>query len=90
VGIGFERQVVSALRCRADPVIDTFLLTAADLMRSLIGYVAFVAVVCVLPRPLPIVGAARAIPTWSLMRAFSTTGVTFASFARRPGWQPVP
>jgi hypothetical protein len=62
VGIGFERQVVSALRCRADPVIDTFLLTAADLMRSLIGYVAFVAVVCAfLPPPLPIVGASRAI-----------------------------
>jgi len=61
VGIGFERQVVSALRCRVDPVIDTFSLTAADLMRSLIGYVA---VVCAfLPRPLPIVGAARAIPS---------------------------
>jgi len=61
--------VVSALRCRVDPVIDTFSLTAADLMRSLIGYVA---VVCAffaasftyfLPRPLPIVGASRAIPS---------------------------
>jgi RNase adaptor protein for sRNA GlmZ degradation len=41
VGTGFERQVVSALRGRADPVIDTSLLTAADLKRSLIGHVAF-------------------------------------------------
>jgi hypothetical protein len=64
VGIGFERQVVFALRCRADPVIDTCLLTAADLKRSLIGHAAFVAVVCAfLPRPLPIVGASRAIPS---------------------------
>jgi RNase adaptor protein for sRNA GlmZ degradation len=64
VGTGFERQVVSALGGRADPVIDTSLLTAADLKRSLIGHVAFDAAVCAfLPRPLPIVRASRAIPS---------------------------
>jgi len=62
VGTGFERQVVSALRGRADLVIDTSLLTAADLKRSLIGQVAFDAIVCAfLLRPLPAVGASRAI-----------------------------
>jgi hypothetical protein len=44
--------VVSASRGRADVVIDTSLLTAADLKCSLIGHVAFDAVVCaILPRP---------------------------------------
>jgi hypothetical protein len=58
------RQVVSALRGRADLVIDTSLLTAADLKCSLIGHVAFDAVVCaILSRPLAIVGASRAIPS---------------------------
>ena len=64
VGTGFERQVVSALRGRADLVIDTSLLTAADLKCSLIGHVGFDAVVCaILSRPLAIVGASRAIPS---------------------------
>ena len=60
VRTGFERQVVSALRGRADLVIDTSLLTAADLKCSLIGHVAFDAVVCaILTRPLATVGASR-------------------------------
>ena len=64
VRTGFERQVVSALRGRADLVIDTSLLTAADFKCSLIGLVAFDAVVCaILSRPLAIVGASRAIPS---------------------------
>jgi hypothetical protein len=64
VRTGFERQVVSALRGRADLVIDTSLLTAADLKCSLIGHVAFDAVVCaILPRPLATVVASRAIPS---------------------------
>jgi len=53
-----------ALRGRADLVIDTSPLTAADLKRSLIGHVAFDAAVCAfLPRPLHIVGAPRATPS---------------------------
>ena len=76
VRTGFERQVVSALRGRPDLVIDTSLLTAADLKCSLIGHAAFDAVVCaILPRPLPTVGASRAMPSRSSMRACSAAGV---------------
>jgi hypothetical protein len=50
VRTGFERQVVSASRGRDDLVIDTSLLTVADLKCSLIGHVAFDAVVCAICR----------------------------------------
>jgi hypothetical protein len=64
MGIGFERQEVSALRGRADPVIATSLLIVADLKRSLIGHVAFDPAACAfLPRPLPIAGASHRIPS---------------------------
>jgi RNase adaptor protein for sRNA GlmZ degradation len=64
VRTGPKRQLVSALRGRADLVIDTSLLNAADLKCSLIGHVAFDAAVCaILTRPLAPVGASRAIPS---------------------------
>jgi hypothetical protein len=91
VRTGFERQVVSALRGRPDLVIDTSLLTAADLKCSLIGHVAFDPVVCaILPRPLPIVGASRAQTEPIFDACLLDNRRASPNFVRRPGWQPVP
>ena len=58
-----ERQVVSALRDRADVVIDTSLLTPPDLKRLLTGRFALdVFGLRVFVTPLPAVAAADAIP----------------------------
>ena len=57
-----ERQVVSALRDRADVVIDTSLLTPSDLKRLLTGRFALDVVgLRVFVTPLPVVAAADAM-----------------------------
>ena len=89
-GIRRERQVVSALRDRADLLIDTSALTATDLKRLLDrAFCARCRRACAFSSPpLPIATASRAMPIWFSTCAFSTIRIMLTIFAALSGCDP--
>jgi len=77
-GIRLERQALSPLRDRADLVIDTSLLTAADLKRLLTGHFALEqSGLRVFVTSFAYRRGIPAMPIWSSTCAFSTTPIMF-------------